>query len=119
MKSSTLILSTMFLFLVSALTIAFIVNRELDPNDGKDWFAIGFIDPDSDSPDFMLANHSPDTAFHYTIQSKSMPISDDTFGAGKGETVTIHPDNTNLSKPYTISIFPENNHKKLESLTRK
>ncbi len=119
MKSSSLILITAILFIVSSVTIAAIVNRELDPNYKKDWFAIGFVSPNEDTSDFILANHSPDTAFRYTIQSKGVTLSEETFQAGTGETVTIHPDNTNLPKPYTISVFPENNPKKSESLTRK
>lgn len=119
MKSFNLIFITAIAFIVSSIAIAFIVNRSLDPNYQKDWFAIAFTSPAEDTPDFIIANHSADTTFHYTIQSGGKTLSDEHFLIDKGETLTIHPDNTDLPKPYTISVFPENNPKKSESLTRK
>ncbi len=119
MKSSTLILSTAFLFILCSSVISFLVDKQLDPNYKKDWFAIGFISLSGDTPDFILTNHSVDTAFRYEVQSKGKTLSEGTFTTEKGETRTIHPDNTALPKPYTISVFPENNPKRSESLTRK
>lgn len=119
MKSSFLILTASILFILCAMAISFRVERQLDPDLGKDWFAIGFVSPADAAPDFVMMNHSADTAFRYTIRSGGKTLSEETFTMGRGETRMIHPDNTALPKPYTLSVFPENDPKRSESLTRK
>ncbi len=119
MKSSLLILSVTILFVVSSVSIAFIVNRNLDPNFQKNWFAIGFVSLSSDAPDFILENHTPEHAFRYSITSGGKTLTNEPIDVTAGQTVSVHPDNTDLPKPYTISVFPENDTKKSESLTRK
>ena len=119
MKSSFIITISAFLFILCGGILFFIVNRDLNPDYDKDWFAIGFIHPADDAPDFTLYNHSSNTAFHYTLKSSGKIITEDSFSLNKGESLDIHPNNTNLPKPYTLSVFPENDTKKIESLTRK
>ena len=119
MKSFNLIFITAIAFIVSSIAIAFIVNRSLDPNYQKDWFAIGFVSPSGDTPDFILENHSSEHSFRYTVTSGGKILTDQPIEASNGEAISIHPNNTDLPKPYTISVFPENNPKKSESLTRK
>jgi hypothetical protein len=119
MKSSTLLLITALLFILCAVVISYLVEGQLDPNQRKDWFAVGFVTLLDNTPDFTITNHSPDTAFRYTIRSGGKTISEEAFTIGTGETRMMHPDNTVLPKPYTLSVFPENNPKKSESLTRK
>ncbi len=119
MRSSTLLLTTALLFILCAMVISFLVEKQLDPNRGKDWFAIGFVSMNGDTPDFTMANHSPDTAFRYTIRSGGKTISEEAFTIKTGETRTMHPDTAALPKPYMLSVFPENNPKKSQSLTRK
>jgi hypothetical protein len=119
MKSSALIITTAILFGISTLVLSFIVNRELDPNYHKDWFAIAFVTPDGNDPDFVIANHSPTQSFHYTLQSNGKILTDEPIIVKTGETLTIHPGRTELAKPYTISVSPENDARKSQSLTRK
>jgi hypothetical protein len=121
MKSSTLILATAVLFGISTLVLSFIVNREIDPNYRKDWFAIAFVTPDSETPDFVIANHSPEQSFRYTIESRGKTLIDELITARTGETLTIHPGRTELelTEPYTVSVSPENDARKSQSLTRK
>jgi hypothetical protein len=119
MKSSTLILITTLLFILSAGTISFLVERELDPNYEKDWFAIGFITLESDTPDFIIENHSSEESYRYTIQSKGEILVDTPFSVKKGETLEMHPENMDLETPYMITVFPESDPKRSESLTRK
>lgn len=119
MKSSALILTTAILFIVCASILSFIVERDLDPNYEKDWFAIGFMTLSGDAPDFIIENHSQEESFRYTIRSGGQTLSDSSFTAKRGESLDIHPENESLPTPYTITVFPENDPKKSESLTRK
>jgi len=119
MKSSTLILTTVLLFIICTSVLSFIVKRDLDPNYRKDWFAVGFITLEGDTPDFVIENHSSEELFRYTIQSGGKIFSDEAFTVQKGTSLDIHPENIRLSSPYTLSVFPEIDPKKSESLTRK
>lgn len=119
MKSSTLILTTVMLFILSAGAISFLVERELDPNYKKDWFAIGFISLEGDTPDFIIENHSSEESYRYTIRSGSEMLADTPFSVKKGEALEMHPENIDIEIPYMITVFPESDPKKSESLTRK
>lgn len=119
MKSPLLILMVVIIFMISSTTIAFIVQKELDPNYKKDWFTIGFITLSNDSADFILTNHSSTDTFRYTISSGGKIKIEDSFTVENGQTLSVHPDNTDFPKPYTVSVFPENDTKKSQSLTRK
>ncbi|MGB5018357.1 MAG: hypothetical protein WBO66_01365, partial [Candidatus Moraniibacteriota bacterium] len=101
MKSSTLILITAFLFILSTMVISFIVDKQLDPNYQKNWFAIGFVSPSGDTPDFILENHSSEHSFRYTVTSGGKILTDQPIEASNGEAISIHPNNTDLPKPYT------------------
>lgn len=119
MKSSFLILTTALFFIVCTFILAFVVTRDLDPNHEKDWFAIGFMTLHGDTPDFVIENHSSEESFRYTIQSKGKILSEESLIVKKGESLDVHPENIRLPLPYTISVFPENDTKRTESLTRK
>ena len=119
MKSSTLILTTATLFILSAGTISFLVERELDPNYKKDWFAIGFMTLESDAPGFIIENHSSEESYRYTIRSGGAILADTPFSVKKGETLEMHPENIDLETPYMITVAPESDPKRSESLTRK
>ena len=119
MKSSALILTTAILFIICTAVLSFIVRKDLDPNYEKDWFSIGFMTLQGDTPDFIIENHSSEESFHYDINSKGKTLSEGSFSVKKGESLDIHPENIRLKAPYTITVSPENDPKKSESLTRK
>ncbi len=112
-------MTTAIFFIICTAVISFTVEREIDPNFNKDWFEIGFVTPSSDTQDFILKNHSGDISFRYVLQSEGKIILEETVSVGNGEMLTVHPDTAGLQKPYTLSVFPENDPKKSESLTRK
>lgn len=88
-KESGLIVVFIVLFAASSLFLSFSVNRDLDPDDGKNWWAIGFEDPKSTSLSFFIDNHADGTPFSYAITQGKTIIDSGTIDITKGRTERI------------------------------
>lgn len=88
-KESGLISVFIALFAVSSLFLSFSVSRDLDPDNGKNWWAIGFDDPKSASLSFFIDNHADGTPFSYVISQGKTVIDSGTRDIGKGHTEHI------------------------------
>lgn len=88
-----------FLILISGLLFAASVSflfwqneRELDPEQGKDWWTLSFVVPgNSESLDFMVENHSHNTEFRYAIVTDNETLTEAAFEIPRGETITLTP----------------------------
>lgn len=78
------------LFLVSASFLFGHNVRELDPNQGKNWWTLSFANPqDRSSLDFVIENHSTETVFQYQIVSGKKMHQEGTLELPLGESKTI------------------------------
>lgn len=85
------------LFLVSASFLFWQNERELDPNQGKNWWTLSFANPqDRSSLDFIIENHSTETAFQYQIMVgknlKQEGVVEIALGESKVVTTPITPE---------------------------
>lgn len=92
MTQKSLLSSFFFLFLASALFLFWQSDRELDPDQGKNWWTLSFALPkQTESLSFNLENHSDQTAFSYEISVGRDIISKEIFTAKRGERTTVTP----------------------------
>lgn len=92
MSQRSLILISALLFVASASFLFWQNERELDPDQGKDWWVIAFASPeDPVDLSFVLENHSDQVDFHYEIATNKTVLLEDTFSVRRGETLTIMP----------------------------
>lgn len=109
MTQRTLIISFLLFFVASSLFLAFRVERGLDEDFRKDWWAIGFVEPKSPSPNFFIENHSIDTNFVYQVQQANSVLLEETIDVPRGETKTIEVKDVPLTNEMlTITVNPLN-----------
>lgn len=92
MSQKKLILVSLLLFVASALVLFWQSDRELDPDQGKNWWTLSFALPNQEeSLSFVIENHSDQTNFSYEIAVGKEIISKKSFIAKRGEKTTITP----------------------------
>jgi hypothetical protein len=79
------------LFVVASGWLFFQVNRELDPNDGKNWWTLAFESRDAGSLSFGIENHSDSTTFSYSVSHDKDVIDAGALTLEKGGRKTISP----------------------------
>ncbi|NTW89995.1 MAG: hypothetical protein HGB37_03770 [Candidatus Moranbacteria bacterium] len=55
------------LFVAASGWLFFHVNRELDPDNGKNWWTLAFENRDTGSLSFVIENHSASTIFTFNV----------------------------------------------------
>ncbi len=92
MSQRFLILTFITLFAASALFLFWQNERELDPEQGKNWWMLSFTVPgNQESLDFTVENHSDNTKFRYSIIADDETLAEATFEVPRGEKITITP----------------------------
>ncbi|OIP58397.1 MAG: hypothetical protein AUK19_03630 [Candidatus Moranbacteria bacterium CG2_30_45_14] len=92
MTQKSLPISFLLLFIASTLFLFWQSDRELNPDQGKNWWTLSFVLPkQTESLSFNLENHSNQTAFSYEISVGREIISKETFTAKRGERTTVLP----------------------------
>src|SRR3989344_879072 len=90
MPERTLIIAVSILFALSALFLFWQNERELDPDQGKNWWILSFAAPEqAGSLSFTVENHSDQEAFSYAIARDKDILLEDAFSVERGETITI------------------------------
>lgn len=90
MTHKRLLTVSIFLFALSALFLFWQSDRELDPDQGKNWWTLSFALPkQEESLNFDIENHSDQSDFSYEVSVGKEIISKETFVAKRGERTTI------------------------------
>lgn len=93
MTQKTFIFISIALFAASALFLFWQNERELDPDQGKNWWVLSFAVPqESSNFAFVVENHSEQTHFSYTITINQKTRAQAAFTVARGDTVTITPE---------------------------
>lgn len=92
MTQRFLIIICIGLFVASATFLFWKNARELDPDQGKNWWTLAFALPqETENLSFIVENHSDQTAFQYEITADKTSVAKDTFVVMRGEKETIIP----------------------------
>lgn len=101
------------LFLMSASFLFWQNERELDPDQGKDWWTLSFINPqDTENLDFVIENHSTGTVFQYQILSDKIIKQEGTVEVNLGASKTVTPGITTTDESRTAIIVTREKEKK-------
>lgn len=113
MQQQKIILFLIVLFITGSAWLFYASDRFIDPNVGKNWWAISFSDPTSQSLTFTIENHSNQTAFHWEVLSnnKKVRAGDETIGKGASQKVTLD-ENSDPGK-IIIDVNAENEKKEI------
>lgn len=92
MPQKYLIAVIFFLFAAGALFLFWQNARELDPDQGKNWWTLAFASPEnSEDLSFIVENHSTETTFRYEIAVDQTPAAKESFVVKRGEKITVTP----------------------------
>lgn len=92
MSQKYLIAVTLFFFIAGALFLFWKNARELDPDQGKNWWTLAFVSPEnSEDLSFIVENHSSGTDFRYEITIGKTPAAEESFMVERGEKMTVTP----------------------------
>lgn len=89
MSQKSLIIIFAILFIGSTVFLFDRNARELDPNQGKDWWTLSFVDPNIPTSDIVIDNHSNQTVFSVTIKDDTTTLSEQTVHIQKGDSKTL------------------------------
>jgi hypothetical protein len=106
-SDSKILIFSGLLFIAAALSLAWVSGRELDPNDGKSWWAVSFVNTENGSLDFSVANHSDATGFSYEILHGNAVLASDTLTIDKGTTQMVPVATTRSDVRTTVSVWTD------------
>lgn len=113
MQQKTLISISLLLFALGAVFLFWQNERELDPDQEKNWWVIAFALPkESSDLSFMIENHSDQTSFRYEIAADKAVFIQETLSVNRGETLTITPPMTAQADTRTIITVSSGNDTK-------
>lgn len=103
------------LFILSSAWLFHSSNNFLDPNEGKNWWAIYFSNPKSNDLTFTIENHSDNNNFKFEILSDKEKIKADEISIKKGETFSINEkfEDAYKNKKITIRVINGNETKEI------
>lgn len=90
MKNKLIILTTIFFFILSASSLAWIEKKQSDENENKNWWALYFAEPKSDSLNFVIENHSNENNFHWEISYGGDKIKEGNSSVKKGSALQLN-----------------------------
>lgn len=100
------------LFVAASGWLFFQVNRELDPNDGKNWWTLAFESREAGSLSFAIENHSTSTTFSYGITHDKDVIDSGDLTLEKGGRKTISPPENAAAGRTIITVTASDGSKK-------
>lgn len=92
MNEKRIIIAIVIFMIVSFLFLAYNEKKQQDPDYQKDWWAVYFIDPKSNSLSFVIENHGNSPEFHWQILKNKKVAEEGDVNIKKGSSVNIAPD---------------------------
>lgn len=100
------------LSIIASGWLFFEVNRELDPNDGKNWWTLAFESRDAGSLSFTIENHSGSTVFTYSVSHDKDIVDSGNLTLEKGGRKTISPPTNAVAGRTIITVTASDGSKK-------
>ncbi len=102
------------LFVVSAAFLSWKIDRDLDPDYGKEYWVIAFEERGELSSGFFIENHSDEAEFTYTVSGGGETLASGTVPIARGEKRIIDLSASDIAGRVTITV--EDGQKKKKSI---
>jgi hypothetical protein len=99
-------------FVAASGWLFFQVNRELDPNNGKNWWTLAFETRDATSLSFAIENHSNSTKFTYAVSNGKETIDSGEISLAKGDRKTVLPNVSTIPGRAIVTVTALDGSKK-------
>jgi hypothetical protein len=90
----------------------FLVDRERDPNIGKDWWTLSFETRSPESSAFTVENHSSSTRFTYAVTYGKETIDSGEISLSKGDRKTVLPNVSTIPGRTIVIVTASDGSKK-------
>lgn len=110
MTGKSLFFSLFVLFALSAAYLFSVNERRLDPDTGKSWWSIAFLDPKKESSlSFVISNHTATDQFRYIISTDDKTLAEGEIKVEPKNNMTYVPtvDSSLESGRITITVTHE------------
>lgn len=104
MQQRNIIIFIIILFIASSFWLFRASDKFINPNVGKNWWTIYFVDPNSENLDFVIENHSNQSNFHWQVLANNKSIREKDVNIEKGEVETIKLENIEKQGKIIIRI---------------
>lgn len=86
-------------------------RKEINPNAGKNWWALYFQKPKSNDLNFVIENHSDQSNFHWEVLEKNQKIKAGTVNITKGNSQKIIVSNLDFPASQNQKVIVQVNTK--------
>ncbi len=104
MQQKKIILFLISLFIASSTWLFYASDRFINPNVGKNWWALSFVEPTSSNLTFTIENHSDQTVFHWKILENNQKIEEGDAKIEKGASQNVTPDESFSNGKFVIDV---------------
>lgn len=105
MTGKTLAISLFILFALSAAYLFSVNERGLDPDTGKNWWSVSFVEPQkADSLVFVISNHTATNQFRYTVTADDKTLAEGEIRVEPGNDMTYVPTVNSSPKSGRVTI---------------
>lgn len=113
MQQKKIIVFVIVLFLSSSLWLFRASEKAIDPDAGRNWWAIYFVEPKTNSLSFIIENHSDKSDFTWIILENNQKIEEGSEEIERGAKLEITSDFSLDSKKIIIQVNLEGEKKEI------
>jgi hypothetical protein len=114
MDSDKIIIVFVALFLLSAVYLSYIEQKQADPNIGKNWWVLSFVEPKTNDLSFTIKNHSDKNNFHWQVLEEKKLLNEGDVSIAKGGQENVFVSVENISdKKITILVSDGKDRKEI------
>jgi len=111
MQPKKIILFIIILFVASSAWLFNVSRKEINPNAGKNWWALYFQNPKSNDLNFVIENHSNQSNFHWEVLGKNQKTKEGTVNITKGNSQKIIVSDLDFSSSQNKKVIIQVNTK--------
>lgn len=107
-----IIISFIVMFLLTAVYLSYAEQKQADPNAGKNWWTLSFVDPKSNDLSFTIENHSDKNNFHWQVLEEKNVMNEGDALINKSNQTDIIVPMENISGKKIIIMVSDGKEKK-------
>lgn len=105
LKNNVIIISLGIFVIASFFFLAFVEQRQQNPDYQKNWWVVYFSDAKSSNLNFAIENHGADANFHWEVLQDKNRIKENEIKIMRGETWTSNVQVDNMDGKVIIKVL--------------